>query len=459
MVGETAVVVDGRVGVLAGLRARRGELVDEIFARVRGDAFGGVGAQDVEYLAGLRAAVGAAVEYALEGIERGEGWAGAIPALAVEQARRAARVGVSLDTVLRRYVVGHTMLGEFVLQEAERDGGGAATAAQRGAVREALRAQAVVLDRLLDAITRAYEQELLRAARAPGERRAARVRGLLEQGAAGPGAGEDGGGGELERDLDYALEGWHLGAIVLGARGQAEQGGEGEQPGQAERHRPAGQPTQARHAAERAVRELAAAAGCRVLSVAQGDGSVWAWLGAEGPFAFARVERQLAGAGREPDPGAGGDPGVGDPGVGEGVAFAFGEPGEGFAGWRLTHQQAQAALVVARRRPRTVTRYGDVALLASVLKDELLAGALRDLYIAPLVGRRDGGAVLLRTLRAYLAAERSVSSAAAALGVVRKTVESRLRTVEERLGRTLHPCPAELEIALLLEELGAGSEV
>jgi hypothetical protein len=43
-----------------------------------------------------------------------------------------------------------------------------------------------------------------------------------------------------------------------------------------------------------------------------------------------------------------------------------------------------------------------------------------------------------------MAAERGVSSTAAALGVVHKTVESRLRTVEEKIGRTLHPCPAEL---------------
>jgi hypothetical protein len=47
----------------------------------------------------------AAVEYGLQGIERGEGWSGQVPAVATEQARRAARVGVSLDTVLVRYVV------------------------------------------------------------------------------------------------------------------------------------------------------------------------------------------------------------------------------------------------------------------------------------------------------------------------------------------------------------------
>lgn len=111
--------------------------------------------------------------------------------------------------------------------------------------------------------------------------------------------------------------------------------------------------------------------------------------------------------------------------------------------------------MVALRRPRTLTRYADVALLAAVLKDDALARSLLDIYIAPLDDHRGGGKVLRETLRAYIAAERNVSSAAAALGVVRKTVDNRLGTIEERLGRSLHPCPAELEIALHLDDLGA----
>jgi DNA-binding PucR family transcriptional regulator len=123
-------------------------------------------------------------------------------------------------------------------------------------------------------------------------------------------------------------------------------------------------------------------------------------------------------------------------------------------GWRLTHQQAQAARVVALRRPQGVTRYTDVALLASALRDQNLTGALIDAYITPLANARDGGKGLYETLRAYIAAERNISSAAAALGVARNTVDNRLRTIEDRLGRTLHPCPAELEVALQLQELG-----
>jgi hypothetical protein len=63
------------VAVVVGrLRTRRRELV-----RVRGDTFDRAGEDDAEYVAGLRATVGAALEYVLAGIERGEG-AGQVPA-------------------------------------------------------------------------------------------------------------------------------------------------------------------------------------------------------------------------------------------------------------------------------------------------------------------------------------------------------------------------------------------
>jgi hypothetical protein len=275
-------------------------------------------------------------------------------------------------------------------------------ASERGALRGALRAQAAVLDRLLGAVTSAYGDELERAGRSPEQRRVELVRGLLD-------------GGALERpELDYDLDAWHLAAIATGA------------------------------GAARVLSELAAGVDRRLLSVKQGEQSVWAWLGGSERLAFAEVERVLAGL-------APGGPGVG-------VVLALGEPARGIEGWRLTHRQAQAALLVALHRPArpgVLTRYGDVVLLAAALKDETLATALLNIYLSPLKDARGGERVLRETLRAYLAAERNVSSTAAALGVVRKTVDTRLRTIEERLGKTLHPCPAELEIALELDEIAA----
>jgi hypothetical protein len=145
-------VEDARAAVLGRLRARQGEFVDAIFERVRGDAFPPVGAGDVEYVAGLRAAVAAAVDYVLEGLERGEGWAGPIPALASEQARRAARIGVPLDTVLRRYMAGQALLGDYIMREAERAG-------REGVTRELLRVQASLVDRLAREVAQAYSGE------------------------------------------------------------------------------------------------------------------------------------------------------------------------------------------------------------------------------------------------------------------------------------------------------------
>jgi AcrR family transcriptional regulator len=421
---------DVRAGVVERLRARRDELVREIFARMRAGALASSGDDDAEYVAGLRATVVAAVEYVLEGIERGEGWIGPIPAVASEQARRAARVGVPLETVLRRYLVGHTLFEQFVMDEAERSG----LSEQREALRGALRAQAAVLDRLLERIAEEYGDELVRIGRSPEQRRAERVRRLLDGGDPGEAAG-----------LDYDLEDrWHLGVIAAGA---------GAAP---------------------AVRELALRADRRLLSVAQGQEGVWAWLGGRDRFAVGEIERVI-GPGSKSNPPADGIEsdriGSGGRGSHSSVVLAIGEPAWGIEGWRSTHQQAQAALVVALRRngsprngiPRNgipptrggATRYADVALLATALKDEGLGRALLEVYIAPLEDARGNGPSLQRTLRAYLASECNASSAAAALGVARRTVENRLRTIEERLGRTLHPCPAEIEVALELDELAA----
>ena len=106
---------------------------------------------------------------------------------------------------------------------------------------------------------------------------------------------------------------------------------------------------------------------------------------------------------------------------------------------------------------QALIRYADVALLASMLRDELLATTLRQRYLVPLTEERDGGEVLRETLQAYFAAGRNVSSAAAVLGVNRKTIASRLSTIEASIGRPLGSCAAEFEAVLRMDELGASS--
>ena len=97
-------------------------------------------------------------------------------------------------------------------------------------------------------------------------------------------------------------------------------------------------------------------------------------------------------------------------------------------------------------------RYADVALLASVLRDDLAVASLHELYLEPLERERDGGRAARETLRAYFAAERNISSTAAALGIDRRTVTNRIRAFEELFGRSIKECAAELEIALQLDE-------
>jgi hypothetical protein len=171
-------------------------------------------------------------------------------------------------------------------------------------------------------------------------------------------------------------------------------------------------------------------------------GVIWAWIGSSDGF-NASALKDLAGGGA-----------AASPATGE-ACLAIGEPAHGLGGWRLTHHQARAALAVAQRGIEPVVRYRDVAMLASVVRDDLLATSLHRLYLEPLEGGRDDGEELRETLRAYFAADRNVSEAGAAIGVTRQAVARRLRLAEEKLGRPLGACGAELETALRFEALEA----
>jgi DNA-binding PucR family transcriptional regulator len=134
------------------------------------------------------------------------------------------------------------------------------------------------------------------------------------------------------------------------------------------------------------------------------------------------------------------------------IVVTVGEPGEGLSGWRFSHRQAKAALPIAVRKGQSILRYADVVLLASIVRDDLVTTSLRQLYLEPLERARDGGKAARETLRAYFAAERNVSSTAAALGVDRRTVTNRIRAIEGLFGRPIKEFATELETALRLDE-------
>jgi hypothetical protein len=260
-------------------------------------------------------------------------------------------------------------------------------------LRRLLGEQATVGDRLLAAVSADYAREAENRPRTAAERRRECVKSLLA--------------GELVdySELGYDLDGHHLALMAKG------------------------------NGADELVRGLVSSLDRRLLAVQREEEPIWAcWLGGRQQLPAEKALRALSGADRG------------------GVFVTVGEPGEGLAGWRFSHLQAKAALPIAERRGDHVLRYADVALLASITRDDLIATSLRQLYLAPLERTRDGGKIARETLRAYFDAERNITSTAAALGVDRRTVRNRLRSVEELLGRPLRGSVADLEIALRLDD-------
>ncbi len=346
--------------------------------------------ENAAYAVGLRDTVAAVLDYSLTSIEHGDESPGPIPPAAVEQAHRAAHSDVGLDIALLRYTVGHRLLVEIIMEEASSGD----ALQQRSLLRGVLQLQGSLLEHLQMAIAREYKQERVRVVHNARRGDLDIVQKLLA-------------GGSVDTSgFNYVFDDtWHLGVIVVGAR------------------------------AAMTVHELADRLRRYLLQVSCGDGTIWAWLGGERKLTSTDVERELS-----------------TDGIGE-VSLAIGEPGKGIEGWRLTHQEAQAALMVALRKPQVFTRCADVALEAAVLRDDVMAKLLVDTYLSPLDDLRIGRRVVRETLRAYFDAGHNVNMTAKALGVDRRTVWYRLDKVERRLGSPIKRCHAELAIALRLEEL------
>jgi hypothetical protein len=261
------------------------------------------------------------------------------------------------------------------------------------ALRRLLGAQATLSDRLLEAVSEEHVREAKNRPANAAERRRECVKSLLA--------------GELvdRSELGYDLDAHHL---ALMAKGEG---------------------------ARELMRVLAGRLDRRLLAVCREEEPIWAcWLGGGRPLEAEQALRALG----EISP--------------DRVFVTVGEPAEGLSGWRLSHRQAKAALPVAERRGQPIVRYADVALLASILADDLVATSLHQLYLEPLERARDGGKVARETLRAYFAAERNISSAAAVLGVDRRTVTNRIHAIEDLCGRPLKDFATELETALLLDD-------
>ncbi len=229
----------------ARLRARLPQVEEAIFSRVAAISQS-ASAADPEYLAGLRETVRDVVGYALMGIEAGDEFLPPIPTTALVQARRAARRGVSLDTVIRRYFVGDRLLAELIIGEADD--------LPRELLLETLRVLSPLVDHLTAAVAAEHTDELERMRRSPAQRLDERIGRLLA------------GARDSDPELAYELDAWHVGMVIAG-------GG-----------------------AEALVRALAAQLDCQPLLIPRDeDEATWAWLGKRQRLSLSEIEECLKG--------------------------------------------------------------------------------------------------------------------------------------------------------------------
>jgi len=199
---------------------------------------------DAEYTAGLRTAIREALDLGITSIERGPEWNPPPPPALAIQAQRAARSGVSLDTVLRRYATGDRIVGEFLVEEADRFPG--------NVIGQVMRSRGPLVDALMAQAATHYVREFERMTQSPEQRQTELVEKLL--------------GGDVAVDLselDYEFESWHLGTILVGEGAEA--------------------------AAGAAAREL----NRRALIVPRGPRTAWLWLGGDPRLDSEAVKRLL----------------------------------------------------------------------------------------------------------------------------------------------------------------------
>lgn len=390
----SAALAQVRIELARRLRSREAELQEAVFAHVRRSTPDSIADGDAQLAAGLRATIAVCVDYGLASIEQGTRWSGTISPVVALQARRDASSGVDLTTALRRCVAGYTLAWSFVLDEVARHD--FPDELRFALLLQASETTSSVLACVQAEIADAHCSEIKRSARSREQRGAEIAHRLL--------AGESLNAVELV-ELGYDLDGWHLGVIASGAQ------------------------------AGKATRGLVVGLGCEFLPVARGRETVWAWFGGRRRIAFSDVER-IVSAGEYSD-----------------LSLAVGEPAKGLKGWRQTHRQAEAALLVSRCWPRKLTRYLDVAAEATALQDDAFADSLIEMYLLPLDGMRIGGQAARRTLGALLEKAHNVASAASALNLDRSTVHRHRNEIERRLGCQLHERRVEIELALSIDDL------
>lgn len=227
------------------LRARRGEIEQELLARV------GVFSQDEdvdpEYALGLRDSVSIALEYGIQCVESSELSVPPVPTQLYAQARLAARHRVEVGAVIARYFDGYTLLEVLVEEAAEAE-----ELLGTKALREIRRVSSLVLKRLIAEIGKHHADEARQQAASP---EALRVKLVRQQLAGQP---------IDAAQLNYDFNGFHVGLVAKG-QGVAH-----------------------------AIKGLAETLDCISLIVDPPNAPTWAWLGRRTAPDVAQMEKRVS---------------------------------------------------------------------------------------------------------------------------------------------------------------------
>jgi hypothetical protein len=376
--------------IAEGLRVRTDEICDEIYADIQQRVPDPARDRNPEYQLGVRQTIVATLGYVLDGIAAEGQCDHPIPRAATQQARRAARAGTHASLVMRRYLVAHARLGACVVEEANRCG----FAADGLSPYSLQRAQEDMLQQLTACVEYEYVAERERLDAHPARHRTQIVRRLLR--------------GEVatSEDLDvlgYKIESrWHVGLILSDLK--ATQG-------------------------IVALQNIAAT----LLAVDGDDETTWVWLGweVEPPAETVRASLRAISS----------------------LHGSVGKPRRGIEGLRRTHAEAAAAWPVVRRGDSRLVECSCVTLEAALLEAGVLGQLHQETYLEPLNTLRISIEDAKATLTAFLASGRNVASTSARLSVRRSTVERRLEAISDALGRPVHSCLPELDLALRVDAL------
>lgn len=365
-------------------------------------------ADDPDFVASLRASTAANIRLLVEMV------CGEVPPheatpppAAVEYAREFVRRGMSIDSLLRAYFVGHATF--FNLWREELDTRIEDPAELARPVEEFATWTFTFVQALTAGIVERYSDERERWIRSSAAVRAELVEAIL--------AGEP-----LELDatstrICYRLDRCHLAFVVW-----STEIGEAVDPA----------------VLERTAVELADACGTRSpLLLPQGTSAVAGWVGSGGTDDHrddleAVLEREGS------------------------IRAAFGSEARGVEGFRKSHLQALEArrvAMLAGRAAAAITWYGDVALCALASTQTERAQEFCDEQLGPLMAGGERTERLAETLLCYLEENASPRRAAKRLGVHENTVVNRIRTTQELVGRPLEQRIGETIVALRLAPL------